>query len=104
MENKCCCIDKSRDEKEILEKYLKYLPIERLIEDQKKCTPGMKVNDRDLQDLLKMATRPPKPDSDLQMFPEEERDGNMGPLIVGTISFAIIATIGLLVFAYQYAK
>ena len=45
-----------------------------------------------------------QPDSDLQMFPEEERDGNMGPLIVGTISFAIIATIGLLVFAYQYAK
>lgn len=103
MENKCCCgIDKSRDEKEILEKYLKYLPIERLLEDQKNCTLGMKITDRDL--LKRVSTPQNQTDSDLPMFPKENRDGNMGPIIACTISFTIVATICLLVFAYQYAK
>lgn len=45
-----------------------------------------------------------QPTDVLPMFPREDRDGDMGPMVAGTIIFAIIATIGLLVFAYQYAK
>lgn len=45
-----------------------------------------------------------QPTDDLSMFPKEDRDGNMGPMVVCTLIFATIATIGLLVFAYQYAK
>jgi len=48
---------------------------------------------------------PSEPTEDnLPMFPKDDRDGNMGPIIACTISFAIVATICLLVFAYQYAK
>lgn len=45
-----------------------------------------------------------QPTDDLPMFPKEDRDGNMGPMVACTLIFATIATIGLLVFAYQYAK
>lgn len=45
-----------------------------------------------------------QPTDDLSMFPKEDRDGNMGPMVACTLIFATIATIGLLVFAYQYAK
>ena len=45
-----------------------------------------------------------QPTNDLPMFPKEDRDGNMGPMVACTLIFATIATIGLLVFAYQYAK
>ena len=43
-------------------------------------------------------------EDNLQMFPKDDRDGNIGPIIACAISFAIIATICLLIFAYQYAK
>lgn len=33
-----------------------------------------------------------------------DRGGNMGPMVAGTLIFATIAIIGLLVFAYQYDK
>lgn len=65
-------------------------------------TPSMGANNQDLQDLIKMATKPNS--DDLPMFPVEDRDGNIGPIIACTIIFATFATIGLLVYAFQYAK
>ena len=45
-----------------------------------------------------------QPTDVLLMFPREDRDGDMGPMVACTLIFATIATIGILVFAYQYAK